>query len=216
MQLLSSNFSPYSTRVRIQIRKKQLPIQIAAPVNPALRTPEFAELYPLGKIPVLLLDDGTSLGESWAIMEYLEASFPEISLRPVDALGIAHINMLARYADLHLSPALFPLFIALLTGKAIDATQEITRLQQELQKGERLLAALPPFRQRALSIGDIALATNLFFAIETPRLFGCEQILQPYAQLSDWWHWVNEDAEVRQGIAEMNTALQGFVASKHP
>lgn len=214
MQLLSSNFSPYSTRVRIQIRKKQLPISIAAPVNPPLRTPEFANTYALGKIPVLLLDDGTSLGESWAIMEYLEARFPDISLRPADALGIAHINMLARYADLHLSPALFPMFVALLSGKPIDSTQEIARLQQELQKGERLLTALPPFRQRALTIGDIALATNLFFAIETPRLFGCEQMLQPYAQLSDWWQWVNEDVEVRQGIAEMHTALQDFVTSK--
>ncbi|MDF3125340.1 glutathione S-transferase family protein [Rheinheimera sp. 1928-s] len=214
MQLLSSDFSPYSTRVRIQIRKKQLLISIAAPVNPALRTPEFGDKYPLGKIPVLVLDDGNSLSESWAIMEYLEASFPQISLRPADALGIAHINMLARYADLHLSPALFPIFIALLSSKTIDTQQEITRLQQELQKGERLLTALPPFRQRKLTIGDIALATNLFFAIETPRLFGCEQILQPYPLLSDWWQWVNEDAEIRQGIAEMNTALQGFIASK--
>jgi len=214
MQLLSSNFSPYSTRVRIQIRKKQLAIDIVAPTDPALRTAAFAEKYPLGKIPLLLLDDGTSLGESWAIMEYLEASFPDISLRPVDALGIAHINMLARYADLHLSPALFPLFVALLSGKAIDTTQEITRLQQELQKGERLISSLPPFRQRSLTIGDIALATNLFFAIETPRFFSCEQILQPYPQLSDWWQWVNEDAEVRQGIAEMNTALQDFVSTQ--
>ncbi|WP_337879402.1 glutathione S-transferase family protein [Rheinheimera sp.] len=215
MHLLSSDFSPYSTRVRIQIRKKQLPITIGAPTNPALRTPEFADQYPLGKIPVLVLDDGSSLSESWAIMEYLEAVYPQPSLRPADPLGMAHITMLARYADLHLSPALFPMFVSLLTGKAIDAAQEMTSLQKELNKGDRLLASLPPFRQRALTIGDIALATNLLFAIETPKLFGCSDSLKPFAHLSDWWLWVNQDAALTQGMTEMKTALDAFIAAKN-
>lgn len=214
MQLLSSDFSPYSTRVRIQIRKKGLPIEIVAPTNPALRTPEFADKYPMGKIPVLVLDDGTSLGESWAIMEYLEAVFDQVSLRPTDALGIAHINMLARYADLHLSPALFPMFLSLLTGNSVDVDKEMANLEKELNKGDKLLASLPDFRQRPLNIGDIALATNVLFAIETPKLFGRENILSSYHELNDWWQWVNQDAAVEQGIHEMSTAFNTYLASK--
>ncbi|KXI30472.1 glutathione S-transferase family protein [Paraglaciecola hydrolytica] len=214
MQLLSSNFSPYSTRVRIQIRKKDLPIDIIAPTEPPLRTAEFAAKYPLAKIPVLILDEGGSISESWAIMEYLEARFPEISLRPKDPLGIAHINMLARYADMHLSPVLFPMFVSLLMGGVIDVDKELAAINKELAKGEKLLNSLPAFSERKLNIGDIALATNLLFAIETPKLFGCANILQNYPGLASWWHWVNEDVCVKQGMEEMRTALAIFMANK--
>ena len=214
MQLLSSDFSPYSTRVRIQIRKKKLPIDIVAPTEPALRTAAFADTYPLAKIPVLCLDDGSSLGESWAIMEYLEAKYPDTPLRPTEPLGIAHINMVSRYADLHLSPALFPLFASLLRNTPIELDKEIIGLQKELEKGDRLLKSLPPFADRKLNIGDIALATNMLFAIETPRLFGCNNILQATPVLSDWWRWVNRDSDVQRGMAEMTHALNAFMASK--
>ena len=82
--------SPYATRVRMQITKKQLDIAIEPPPVP-IQTPEFMARFPLGKIPVLELDDGSQIPDSWAIMEYLEDVSPAVSLRPEGATARAHM-----------------------------------------------------------------------------------------------------------------------------
>ncbi|MCB0197996.1 MAG: glutathione S-transferase N-terminal domain-containing protein, partial [Anaerolineae bacterium] len=57
MKLINLDHSPYAARIRIQIRKKNLPIEIIAPPLP-LKSPEFMQKFTLGKIPLLELDDG--------------------------------------------------------------------------------------------------------------------------------------------------------------
>ncbi|TRX55043.1 glutathione S-transferase family protein [Thalassomonas sp. M1454] len=209
MRLLSSNFSPYATRVRIQIAKNNLPIEVCAP-EPALRTPEFFAKYPLGKIPVLELDDGQCITESWVIMEYLEQTTSGSNLSPSDAFAKAQMSMLGRYADLHLGPSLFPMFKALLMKTDIDAEQEVNAIKAELAKGEQLLKLQGDFQQRSLNLGDIALATTMYFTIATPKIYGCENILADFETLSSWWAWVLKDEAVKQGIDEMQAAFMAF------
>ena len=57
MKLYNLDHSPYATRVRMQIDKAGLEVDIL-PSPLALRSPEILERFPLGKIPVLELDDG--------------------------------------------------------------------------------------------------------------------------------------------------------------
>ena len=104
MKLYNLDHSPYATRVRMQIFKKDLPVTIEPPPAPA-RTPQFLARFPLGKIPVLELDDGSQLPDSWVIMGYLEDVMPAVSLRPEGARANAHMQLLARYADTCLGPA---------------------------------------------------------------------------------------------------------------
>ncbi|QBY04548.1 glutathione S-transferase family protein [Thalassotalea sp. HSM 43] len=210
MRLLSSDFSPYSTRVRIQIRKKSLPIDICAP-EPALRTPEFLNKYPLGKIPVLELDDGRHLAESWTIMQYLEQVYPEVSLSSDDAFSVAQMSQIGRYADLHLGPSLFPMFRAVLLSLELNIDDEVAAIKAELNKGDRLLAGQD--LNRSVNIADIALATTMFFTLETPKLFNIKNLLADYDNLNAWWQWVQKDADVALGIDEMNRAFKGFVAA---
>ncbi|WNC72159.1 glutathione S-transferase family protein [Thalassotalea psychrophila] len=209
MRLLSSDISPYSTRVRIQIRKKNLPIEICAP-QPELRTAEFLSKFPLGKIPVLELDEHTAITESWVIMEYLEQCFTDTSLKPNAAIENAHMAMVGRYADLHLGPSLFPMFKSLLMKTKIDVEQEIKLIKAELQKGENLLQSMPQYSTRSLNIGDIALATTMYFTEATPRLFGYENILADYPAITAWWQWVQQDSAVKQGIIEMENAFKAL------
>ena len=213
MRLLSSNFSPFSTRVRIQIRKKNLPIEICPP-EAALRTPEFLAKYPLGKIPVLELDDKQSIGESWAIMQYLEEVYPQTPLQSELPLQKAQACMLARFADLHLGPSLYPMFGSLLMGGTIDVEQQLIKIYAELDKGERLLAEMPDINERDIDLGDIALAPTMYFSIETPKMFGCEDLLANYPLLKNWWHWVQRDSEVARGVEEMKTAFYGFMGAQ--
>ena len=134
MKLYNADHSPYSTRVRLQVRKKNFPIEITAPPHP-LRSPEFLKQFPLGKIPILELDDGTCLGESWVIMEYLEDTQEGISLRPEDPLAKAQMQLFVRYADTHLGPgALFPIFKSLMQSEERDFVPLVDALRNELNK----------------------------------------------------------------------------------
>ena len=69
MRLYTLDHSPYSTRVRTQIRHKHLPIKFVRP--PELRSKILKNTFPLGQLPVLELDDGELLGESTVILNYL-------------------------------------------------------------------------------------------------------------------------------------------------
>ncbi len=57
------------------------------------RTPEFKELNSLGELPVLQLDDGRVITESFAICRYFEAVFPDPPLMGTDPIEQAQIEM---------------------------------------------------------------------------------------------------------------------------
>ena len=82
-------------RVRIFIAEKGLLIE-RREVNAAGRanaTPEFLRINPLGKLPVLELDDGSVIAESLAICRYLEAIYPDPPLMGHTPQEAAHIEM---------------------------------------------------------------------------------------------------------------------------
>ncbi len=66
-------------------------------------TPAFLALNPLGKLPVLELDDGTILTESMAICRYFEELHPEPPLFGRDALERAKVEMWNRRMELEIA-----------------------------------------------------------------------------------------------------------------
>lgn len=65
--------------------------------------PAYLAVNPQGLVPALVLDDGTLLTQSLAIIEYLDEIEPEPPLLPKDALGRARVRMLAQMiaCDIH-------------------------------------------------------------------------------------------------------------------
>jgi glutathione S-transferase len=211
VKLYNLDHSPYATRVRIQISKKNLDIAIEPPPE-AMRTPAFSARFPLGKIPILEFDDGSHLADSWVIMEYLEDMNAAVSLRPDGALARAQMLALARYTDTCLGPdGVFPLFALARSGAgAADAETQLAELDQELARLERLLSQLPDFADRELHLGDIALVPHMDYALLLAPLYGMKQPLSPYPKLSAWWEWVKADAAVEKGSNEMLSAARAF------
>lgn len=83
MKLFSSPTSPFVRKVAILIREKGALSSIVEARVSALEDP--AELHaanPLGKVPALALDDGSTLFDSPVICEYLDATLPGPSLLP--------------------------------------------------------------------------------------------------------------------------------------
>lgn len=73
MKLIATPASPYSRKVRIVLAEKRIDYDfvIDSPGEAATRVPEF---NPLGKIPVLVLDDDTTLG-------FLDLRQPDLNWR---------------------------------------------------------------------------------------------------------------------------------------
>jgi glutathione S-transferase len=112
MKLLSSPASPYTRKVRIVLAEKKIECELeTVDVNPAENPVNTHN--PLGKIPTLLLDDGSALYDSRVIVEFLDGKSPisklipeelrdRIAVRRWEALadGVLDAGLLVRYESL--------------------------------------------------------------------------------------------------------------------
>jgi glutathione S-transferase len=112
MKLLSSPASPYTRKVRIVLTEKKIDCELeTVDVAPA-ENPVNAH-NPLGKIPTLLLDDGSALYDSRVIVEFLDGKSPisrlipeelrdRVAVRRWEALadGVLDAGLLVRYESL--------------------------------------------------------------------------------------------------------------------
>ncbi len=82
MKLIGSLTSPYARKVRVVLAEKKIEyiLELDSPWTPETKV---AEVNPLGKIPVLVLDDETVLFDSRVIVEYLDNVAPNNKLMPV-------------------------------------------------------------------------------------------------------------------------------------
>jgi len=88
------------------------------------RVPEFLELNPVGKVPVLVLDDGRVLSEVPAVLAWIAETWPDAGLGPEDTEDgrFAMRKWLAEFnGDIH--PAFTPYFLTFryADGKAAQA-----------------------------------------------------------------------------------------------
>ena len=80
----NKNYSSWSFRPWIAMKAKGIEFEeILIPFDDAGGNPEFRKFSPSGKVPVLV-DDGLTVWESLAILEYLNDRFPEAGFWPHD------------------------------------------------------------------------------------------------------------------------------------
>ncbi|QTN28817.1 maleylacetoacetate isomerase [Rhodoferax sp. AJA081-3] len=108
LQLYSYFRSSASYRVRIALNLKGLPFEYV-PVHllkdgGQQHTAEYQRINPAELVPTLV-DDGQAIGQSLAIMEYLDETRPELpALLPRDALGRARVRALAQAIACEIHP----------------------------------------------------------------------------------------------------------------
>lgn len=94
LQFYYSRLSINARRVWVTLLEKNLEFEpILLKLNGDQFQPDFLQLNPFHHIPVLV-DDGFTVFESLAILDYLEAKYPETSLMPTDAQAIAKVRMI--------------------------------------------------------------------------------------------------------------------------
>ncbi len=105
MQLYSFFNSSTSFRVRIALALKGLEVDYHG-VNLRAgeqRQAQHRELSPIGGVPVLVRDDGVTLTQSLAIIDYLDALYPQTPLLPREPLQRARVLEAAQLiaCDIH-------------------------------------------------------------------------------------------------------------------
>ena len=112
MKLLASPASPFARKVRIVLAEKRIDCDVERVDVQPVENP-VNEHNPLGKIPTLVLDDGTALYDSRVIVEFLDNASPIARLIPEDnrervavrrwealADGVLDAGILVRYESL--------------------------------------------------------------------------------------------------------------------
>lgn len=81
MKLVTSLTSPFGRKARVVLLEKKIPFQLQVE-NPWLPDSTVPTFNPLGKVPVLVLEDGVSVFDSRVIVEYLDHVSPVGHLIP--------------------------------------------------------------------------------------------------------------------------------------
>ena len=84
LKLIASKTSPYARKVRVALAEKKIEYQMVESSGAPADNPLHA-WNPLGKLPVLILDDGTHLFDSRVIVEYIDLVSPVSRLIPEPA-----------------------------------------------------------------------------------------------------------------------------------
>jgi glutathione S-transferase len=216
VKLYSLPLSPYAARVRGAIYAKGLNVEILAPPADWRTSPEYREINPLVRIPVLLLDDDTVIAESGVIVEYLEDAHPTPSLRPDTAETVARVRLITQIADLYVMQALMPLF-SMFDGKTKDEAAIAAQLGK-LDEGLRHLEAMLLVGEYAfpgqLTTADVWL-TPLRFTLDglmgfakKPKLLNRHKAIAAYADTA------RKDAALGRVWDEMTEGLEALIAAR--
>lgn len=133
------------------------------------KAPEYLRLNPNGKVP-LLDDDGFTLWESHAIMQYLADRTPEHDLYPGDIRARADVNRWLFWSAYHFTPAVGFISRERVSKKMVGGAGAPDRI--EIARGEAQLTAAAQvlddhlarnqwIAQDRLTLADLAIASPL-------------------------------------------------------
>ena len=109
MKLYHTPISTNSRRAWVALLEKNLDFElIEIHLDGDHLQPEFVAMNPFHRIPVLVDGDFTVF-ESLAILDYLEAKYPEPAMLPKDPKDLAVVKMVELVTVNELGPALYPL-----------------------------------------------------------------------------------------------------------
>ena len=208
--------SPYAARVRGAIYAKGLSIDIVAPPEDWRTSPEYRQINPLVRIPILVLDDNTVIAESGVIVEYLEDAYPEPSLRPDTAEALAQVRLITQVADLYVMQAFMPLF-SLFDAKTKDEaaiTTQLGKLDEGLKHLEAMLLVGEFAFPGQLTTADVWL-TPVRFTLDGLMSFAKRpSLLERHKAIAAYAETARNDAALGRVWDEMAEGLEAMMAAR--
>jgi maleylacetoacetate isomerase len=172
MKLYNYFRSSASFRVRIALGLKGLPFDYVPVhlVKGEHKKPDYLAISPTTLVPTLVTDAGERLGQSMAIIEYLDETHPEPPLLPKDALGRAKVRALAQLIACEIHP-LNNLRVLKYLVRELKVEEETKNqwyrhwVRDGLEAFERELAQLPPSKfcyGNTPTLADCCLVPQIF------------------------------------------------------
>lgn len=188
MKLYGLTLSPFAARVRLALRIKGIDYVMEPPLKGSTRSPEFLAINPIGKLPVLVTDEGLTIAESETIIDYLDDRFPSPPLQPQGAAGRAQMRNAIRTFELYATPAMSRLF------KQIDpATRDDKVVEAEVALWRNGLSLTSHFVDDAsfavggaISKADCILLPSLLLCEVVARIFGLDDSVAELPALSGY------------------------------
>lgn len=163
MKLIGSHTSPFVRKVRIVLAEKKIEYEFVID-SPWLADSKVPDINPLGKIPVLMLDDETPLFDSRVIVEYIDNVTPNNKLFPAPNRERTEVKRWEALADGVCDAAV----AALLEGKRAKKEQSadwIVRQRGKVIRGLEFMAEELGDKSFCMgthiSMADIAVGTAL-------------------------------------------------------
>jgi glutathione S-transferase len=163
MKLLASPISPYTRKVRVVLAEKKIECEMEQVDVGPLENP-VNRWNPLGKVPTLLLDDGTTLYDSRVIVEFLDNVSPISRLIPIDIRDRVQVRRWEALADGVLDAGLLVRYESLRDQREQSAAwreKQLARMHRGMTQAEAELNGRTWCHGDRYSLADIALGCCL-------------------------------------------------------
>src|SRR5262245_31004806 len=213
LRLHGFRFSNYHNVVKVVLLEKGLEFEEVVTYPPA--DDAYRAKNPTGKYPCLELGDGTFLGESKVILNYLEDAYPDVPLLPANALQRARVRELMEVIDLYLelpSRRLYPEVFSS-GGKVSDEVKSAVRpLLAQGVGGLKELARFEPYiAGQELSLADFSAAFHFVpVSIASKSVYG-EDVLAALPAVTRHRELMNRRELVRRVRAEQLADQESFM-----
>ena len=138
--------SNYYNKVKLALLEKGV-VFAEEYVSPRNKEDALLEASPLGKIPFLRTPQGV-VCESQAILEYIDAAYPQSPLLPADPFAAAKVREITTFIDWHLEIVARQLYGHAFFGGAVLHENYLTRVRKQLEThiaAFKRLAKFSPF-----------------------------------------------------------------------
>lgn len=189
--------SPYARKVRILLAEKNLPCELKE-TDIVNKSPEFLNISPIGKVPVLVDEDGTTLWDSTLIMEYLDETYPQPSFYPNQPRKRLQCRQWEELADTF-GDNIVGLWYQKRKGDKADPSDQAkyqATIDRLLPILDRQLVASPYLLDQIWTAADVAAVS--FLGYYTLR-FG-EDWQHQYLRLAQWFKQLHDRESVKSTI----------------
>ena len=213
MKLYYHPLSGYSQKVLIALYEKNIPFdgEIIDLMNPQAKAAYKKDVYPIGKVPFMIADDGHKIPESSIIVEYLENNYASgTQLIPSDKHLARQVRFNDRMIDLYFQNQIGIIFFDSLNPKDQQDPEGVQQarntidtvygfLNEHLANGEWMVG-------NQFSMAECAIAPVLNYARQT----------HPYEQhknIEAYWNRIHERPAVKRVLAEAAPYMEAFMKS---
>lgn len=200
--------SNYYNKVKLALLEKNVPFD-EENVKTGLTDEAVLSASPLAKIPFIRTPQGT-LCESEAILEYIEAAYPNPPLLPADPFAAAKVRELCIYIDLHLELVARELYYqAFFGGTVSEGTQARVRkqLDKSIPAAKRLLKFAPYAAGDTFTLADCAAYASLpLVGMATKAIYGEDLLLAGGIDYKAYIKFIGERPSAQRVAADRKAA----------